>query len=409
MHFPKSRWGRTLLTALAAVLAFAGYVTASTWRTTGARASGERLQRMQASPQWGGALGESRFVDPLPRTQASMLSMTQKFFLDGSEFREPTTPVPVQARSAADFGTVDDDALRVTWLGHSTLIVELDGQRLLIDPVWSERVSPVTWAGPKRFYPPPLPFAQLPKVDAVLISHDHYDHLDCETVSALATTSGAPFFVPLGVGAHLESWGVPAERIVELDWWEEHGVGQLRLVATPARHFSGRSIIMADRDATLWSGWAMIGPHHRAFYSGDTAMFPGFAEIGERLGPFDVTMIESGAYDSMWRDVHLGPEQAVTAHRMVRGKHLLPVHWGLFDLALHGWTEPVERVLAAAEEQGVTVSTPKPGGQVDLSSGRRASRASEAIATQRWWPQLPWEDADTAPVVSSHLVGLAAL
>jgi L-ascorbate metabolism protein UlaG (beta-lactamase superfamily) len=393
--------------------AFVGFVAASSWTSSGARARGARLERMQQSPQWGGAAREPRFVDPLPRTQASMLSMSQKFFFGGGANRQPEAPIPVEARSNNDFAAVPSDALRVTWLGHSTLIVEIDGKRLLLDPVWSERVSPVSWAGPKRFYPPPLPLAELPTIDAVLISHDHYDHLDHDTIKALASAHTAPFYVPLGIGAHLEAWGVPAARIVELDWWEERGLGELRLVATPARHFSGRSLVMSDRDATLWAGWAMIGPHHRAFYSGDTAMFPGFSEIGKRLGPFDVTMIESGAYNSMWRDVHLGPEQAVMAHQMLRGKHLLPVHWGLFDLALHSWTEPVERVLAAAQLHNVVVSTPAPGGQLDLAAHRAAatphSLGAVANSGHRWWPALPWESAEAAPVVSSNLTGLVTL
>jgi L-ascorbate metabolism protein UlaG (beta-lactamase superfamily) len=290
--------------------------------------------------------------------------------------------------------------LRVTWLGHSTLIVELDGKRLLLDPVWAERASPLTWAGPKRFFAPPLPLSELPEIDAILISHDHYDHLDTQTVQTLAASTRAPFVVPLGVGAHLEYWGVEPARIVELDWWQEHELGDLRLVATPARHFSGRSLTFHDADATLWSGWAMLGPTHRAYYSGDTAMFPGFSEIGERLGPFDVTLIESGAYNSMWPDVHLGPEQAVEAHRMVRGKTLIPVHWGLFDLALHGWTEPVERVLAKAQELGVQVATPAPGGSVDMTAQSRHPR---------WWPELPWVVAAEDPVVSSGLVGTLQL
>ncbi len=205
---------------------------------------------------------------------------------------------------------------------------------------------------------------------------------------------GVTFVVPLGVGAHLEAWGVAPTRIVELDWWEEHVLGELRLVATPARHFSGRSLLRSRHEQTLWCGWAIVGSSHRVYVSGDTGMFPGFVEIGERLGPFDLTLIDSGAYNPRWADVHLGPEQAVAAHRMVRGRVMLPVHWGTFDLALHGWTEPVERVLAAAAVQGVSVATPMVGQPLDVA---------DTVTPTRWWPELPWKRAEELPIVSSGL------
>lgn len=201
------------------------------------------------------------------------------------------------------------------------------------------------------------------------------------------------FVVPLGVGAHLERWGIPAERIVDLDWWGDTRVGVLTLTATPARHFSGRSMVMADRDATLWTGWAIRGPEHRVYYSGDTAMFPEFSEIGRRLGPFDASLIEVGAYDALWADVHLGPEQAIEAHRLVRGGVLIPVHWGTFDLALHPWTEPVERLLVAASGAGTRVAIPKPG--------RMWTPTSPPVP--RWWPSVPWRTAEVAPIVSTGL------
>jgi L-ascorbate metabolism protein UlaG (beta-lactamase superfamily) len=158
---------------------------------------------------------------------------------------------------------------------------------------------------------------------------------------------------------------------------------------------------MSDKDHTLWSGWALLGSQHKVYYSGDTAMFPGFKAIGERLGPFDVTLIESGAYNARWADVHLGPEQAVLAHRLVGGKLMIPVHWGLFDLALHGWTEPVERVIAAAQQHDVRVITPAPGGSVEPAT--LAPGATLASAQIHWWPQVPWKTAQEEPCVSSGL------
>lgn len=240
----------------------------------------------------------------------------------------------------------------------------------------------------KRFFAPPLALADLPAVDAVVISHDHYDHLDMPTVKALASR-GIRWVVPLGVGAHLGSWGVPEADVTELDWWETVPLGDLTVTATPARHYSGRGPGAAR---TLWAGWAFTGPMHRVYYSGDTGLQEEFVEIGERLGPFDVTMIEVGEYNAAWADIHMGPEQAVLAHQLVRGCLMLPVHWGAFNLAPHGWTGPIERTLVAAEAAGVRVVTPRPGGMVEPAA---------AALAERWWSQVPWQTAEQAPVRSS--------
>ena len=236
----------------------------------------------------------------------------------------------------------------------------------------------------------------MPDFDAVIISHDHYDHLDRHTVGQLRDRD-IRWIAPLGLGAHLEHWGVLASRITELDWWDSTSIGDVKITATPARHFSGRSILFTDQDATLWAGWAWNGPKHSVFYSGDTGMHPEFKDIGDRLGPFDVTLMETGAYSSLWTDVHLGPEQAVLAHQLVRGRVMLPVHWGLFDLALHSWTEPVERVIAAAARLGVSVGVLRPGSHYD---------AADAPEVDRWWPEVPWDTFDVNPVWSTGVDAL---
>lgn len=369
-----------LLAASAALLAC---------ETMGVPASGARRARMHHSPQWHG----TSFRNRLERVDGPASEIIAGWLSGGQPNTVPDALLPVEARRGTDYGTPPASGLRVTWFGHSSLLVELDGHRVLVDPMWGDRASPFSFAGPQRFYPPVLPLEDLPPIDVVVISHDHYDHLDVPTVKALARTPTL-WAVPLGVGAHLEAWGVSPDKIRELDWWESTPVGALSVVATPARHFSGRWL--NDQDQTLWAGWAIIGPTHRAFYSGDTAMHPGFRAIGERLGPFDVTMFEVGAYDTLWTDVHLGPEQAVRAHRIVRGKVLVPVHWGLFDLALHGWTEPMERVLAAAEREGVRLVAPRPGGLFEPSVAARA-----AGEVTRWWPALPWRTVEQAPAWST--------
>lgn len=335
---------------------------------------------MQRSPQW----RKGRFHNPQPLWNDYLGAFATILRRDANS--TPREPLPVVHPTLEALQRDSDSGLRATWLGHSTVYLEIDGTRVLTDPVWGERASPFRWAGPKRFYAPVIPLEALPVPQVVAISHDHYDHLDRATLRRIRHWD-TRFIVPLGVGARLEAWGVPAARITELDWWETARVSGLHVTCTPARHASGRT--MLDKDKTLWGGYAFRGPQHRAYFSGDTGMFPGLADIGTRLGPFDLTMIEAGAYGQAWPDWHLGPEQAVQAHAMVQGRVFLPIHWGLFDLAAHGWTEPIERVLAAAWAAGATVAVPRPGGSVE-------PEAPEAL--DRWWPSLPWKTGDEVPI-----------
>lgn len=335
---------------------------------------------MNSSPQW----RDGRFRNPQPLWNDPWGALAALLRRDTNA--SPKTPLPVVHPTRAGLAADAPSGLRATWLGHATVYLEVDGTRVLTDPVWGRRASPVDWAGPRRFYAPPISLAELPVPQVVAISHDHYDHLDAGTLRRLKGWD-TRFVVPLGVGARLVGWGVPAERITELDWWESVRVGDLEVVLTPARHASGRGL--RDKDRTLWGGFAFRGPRHRVYFSGDTGLFPGLADIGERLGPFDLAMIEAGAYHPAWPDWHLGPEQAVQAHGMVRGRVLLPIHWGLFNLAAHGWTEPVERVLAAAEPRGIPVALPRPG---------EGFEPGGALPSQHWWPALPWKTAAEVPV-----------
>ena len=320
-------------------------------------------------------------------------SALREWARNSNAHRAPAVPPTIITRTSEDFASPPQSGLRVTWLGHSSSLIEIDGQRLLLDPVLGPRASPFSCVGPKRFHEPPLPVCELPVLDAVVISHDHYDHLDYDTVLQLAPTS-VLFVVLLGVGAHLEHWGISPERISELDLWDSHRLGSVELIATPARHFSGRSLTGTDRDRTLWAGWAVLGSQHRVYFTGDTGMFPGFGEIGERLGPFDVALIESGAYNPLWRDVHIGPEQAVIACQLAKAKLLMPVHWATFNLSMHNWTEPIERILTAAERARVQVVTPRLGASFEPTT---------PPPVDRWWPDLPWQKAEDLPAVSLGL------
>jgi L-ascorbate metabolism protein UlaG (beta-lactamase superfamily) len=286
---------------------------------------------------------------------------------------KPRGPIPVTVPTPAEAATT---RLSVCWFGHSSALIEIDGYRVLADPVWSHRCSPSHTVGPERLHEVPVPLEALPSVDAVLISHDHYDHLDIDTILGLARTQRAPFVVPLGVGAHLRKWGVPESRIVELDWHESRQIGELTLVCTPARHFSGR---LFTRNTTLWASWVIAGPHHRAFFGGDTGYTKSFAEIGMDHGPFDLTLLPIGAYHRAWPDIHMNPEEAVRAHLDVAEADsglLVPIHWATFRLAPHPWSEPVKRLLAAADPAGIRVAVPKPGQRVGPDT---------ASAFDPWW------------------------
>lgn len=293
----------------------------------------------------------------------------------------PAGAVPVDALSLGHLEAAPDRSLYR--LGHSTMLIKLRGQFWLTDPVFAERASPFRRVGPKRFHAPPIDLADLPPLRGVILSHDHYDHLDRDTVLALAETTNM-FLTPLGVGERLIEWGIDAAKVRQFDWWEGADIDGLTFTATPAQHFSGRSLF--DGNSTLWASWVIVDDDLRVFFSGDTGYFDGFQTIGERLGPFDVTLIETGAYDAQWPYVHMQPEETVQAHIDLRGRWLMPVHNGTFDLAMHRWHEPFERVTALSLVRGVDISTPRMGERVDLAAPHRG---------ERWWRRV--EEAVRAP------------
>jgi L-ascorbate metabolism protein UlaG (beta-lactamase superfamily) len=317
-------------------------------------ASRAQIERVAAgSLRYAGGTFHNTQPGTTPLTPANPAALVLAMLTRGAQ-GSPAAPVPL---ATPRFPSVADQ-LAVTWFGHATALIEIDGRRVLVDPVWSDRVSPSPVVGPKRMHPPPARLDTLPPLDAVLVSHDHYDHLDLATVRRLVEHSPAPFVVPLGVGAHLRSWGVPEERVVELDWGGQARVRELTLTCTEARHFSGRGLA---RNTTLWASWVIAGPQHGVFFGGDTGYMPGFAEIGARFGPFNLTLLPIGAYDEQWPDIHMNPEEAVRAHGDLGGGLLVPIHWATFNLAFHDWSEPVRRVLAEARRADVRVAIPVPG------------------------------------------------
>jgi L-ascorbate metabolism protein UlaG (beta-lactamase superfamily) len=322
------------------------------------------------------------FLNPVP-TKIAGLGMALKLlplYLTNKADVEPKRALGPFPTDVALYREAPVTGLRVTWFGHSASLVEMDGMRVLIDPVWDQRASPVQFLGPKRFFAPTMSLEAMPSLDVVLISHDHYDHLGAETVrllAGLASTAGAKWVTSLGVGKRLRGFGVPAEQIVEMDWTESVAVGSLKVTAWPARHFSGRGV--RDRFKTLWSSFVIEGPQHRVYYGADSGYWEGISEIAAQYDGFDLTMLEIGAFHPLWASIHLGPDNAVRAFEELggRGGLLMPIHWGLFNLALHAWREPAERVIEVAAERRVPLWMPHPGRPTEVVAG-------ESLYSE-WW------------------------
>ena len=332
----------------------------------------KRQQRILASKQFHN--GRFRNTSGVGTAMSGNTAAIMADFFFGGRKRLPPGKIPVD-NPLATWETEPATGLRITWFGHSTMLLESEGVRVLIDPMFADYASPVSFAGRKRFHPVPAKISELPPLDAIILSHDHYDHLANSSWKELAPLR-VPVITSLGVGERLEKLGVDPSTITELDWWEKHTIagGRMSITAAPAQHFSGRGL--NDRNKTLWSSWVFSTASKRVFYSGDTGLTDELADIGNKLGPFDLVILEIGASNPAWAAIHLGPENALKAFRMLNGKTFFPVHWGTFDLALHTWSEPPETLLSLAEPQGVRVITPRVGQPAEPDS------FDESI---RWW------------------------
>lgn len=336
------------------------------------------MARELTAPQPTAATDNGRYtnIDPM-RPNASGWQMFKRMLFDKDKRAQPPADVvPVVSMSAADLLSGDDD--RIYRLGHSSLLLRLNGDLWLTDPVLTQRASPVQWAGPKRFHELPMDPVDLPPIKGVLISHNHYDHLDKASIRQLSEQV-EHFLVPEGVAATLVNWGVAAEKIEEFRWWESTQVGSLRFTSTPAQHFSGRSLF--DRNATLWMSWVIETPTQKIFFSGDSGYFSGFKTIGAAFGPFDLALMETGAYDQAWPGVHMTPEETWQAYRDLNATRLFPIHNSTFDLALHAWFDPLERLASIAESTGQPLLTPRIGEALSLVEVDRAQ-------TPAWWRPL---------------------
>ena len=354
----------TIITLIAVLivtyLAFVNY-----YPTFGGDVTEVRQAQYQSSEQFKDGVFVNKKDVPKDPSFSEMLTLSRKFFFTRVKNGRPEKDLSVQkidSLAIADY----NEAPRLIWFGHSAFLLQIEGKNILIDPMFGEVAAPHPWLGSKRFNKEfPIAIEKLPKIDAVLISHDHYDHLDYNSIKRLKSKV-EKYFVPLGVGVHLEAWGIAADKIVELDWWQEQIYKELQLVCTPAQHFSGRKF--SNGQSTLWSSWVIRSENSSIFFSGDSGYGPHFKAIGEKYGPFNLAMMECGQYNEMWPDIHMFPEETAQAGIDVQAKTLIPIHWGAFKLAMHSWTEPIERVTKTAETLQINLITPEIGKPIMITS-----------------------------------------
>ena len=334
----------------------------------GQKPKGEHLKEIKKSPNYGDKAFDNQIETKMGGFREMMGTMPDFFF---GKNQSPVDSLPVKFGENGQAAV--DSISSVTWFGHSAFLVEMEGKRILIDPMLGEVAAPISFGSKRYPYKKPIPVEELKNIDAVILSHDHYDHLDYPTIMQIKDEVGH-FYMALGVGSHFESWGISKEKITELDWWDSVEYKGLKLVACPARHFSGRGL--TDRNATQWASWVIQGEYQKLYFSGDSGYGPHFKEIGDKYGPFDLAMMECGQYNEAWEAIHMMPEQSVQAGIDVKGKLLMPIHWGAFKLSVHEWTDPILRFKAESERLKTPIIHPVIGERFSLGS---------SYPQEAWW------------------------
>jgi len=340
----------------------------------GSTPSGAHLEKIRNSINYHGGQFQNQIVTTMDIGWSESPKLIYEWLLQGNN-RAPENPLPV---AFSNNGAADDSGTLFTWFGHSAILLQMEGKLIMLDPMLGEAASPISFMTKRFDYQQPIDFGSLPqKIDAVILSHDHYDHLDYSSIIKLKDRV-TKFYTPLGLGSHLKKWGVVSEKIIELDWWGSTFLDEIEIVATPARHFSGRGL--SDRNKTQWASWVIIGEKSKVYFSGDSGYGPHFKEIGDKFGPFDFAMLECGQYDVRWEAIHMLPEQTVQACLDINCNKMMPIHWGAFNLSLHAWTDPVERAIKAAKDHQVQVITPLIGKKMSIDD------SSQHFST--WWRNL---------------------
>ncbi|WP_421875052.1 MBL fold metallo-hydrolase [Marinoscillum sp.] len=336
----------------------------------GAKPSGEHLQQISSSPNY----GEDQFVNQIETIQDMSFSNMWAALKESISAKNTSPKEAFETYFGTEKPTPSDSNVVVTWYGHSAILLEIEGKRIFLDPMLGPHSSPVSFFGKRFKNKPPFDLDKLGQLDAVIFSHDHYDHLDYYTIKRIKEQVGH-FYTPLGLGSHLQAWGVPASKITELDWWDSAQFGHFTFTATPARHFSGRGT--GDRNKTQWASWVIEGHSNKIYFSGDSGYGPHFQEIGKRMGPFDFAFMECGQYNDKWANIHMMPEQTVQAALDLKAKKMMPIHWGGFSLAPHEWYDPADRVAKAAAAKSIELITPK--------IGKGFSLQQEDLPKGQWW------------------------
>lgn len=343
--------------------------------TFGSKPNAEKIEEYKSSQNFDAT--EEKFHNRRPKLVEEMYKRNMsfgavaKFLFTNVENARPPKLMPETKPDLEQFKN-NTDKFKAIWLGHTTLLLNIEGTTVLVDPVFSGSASPVSFTT-KRFQKTPLSLNELPQIDVVLISHDHYDHLDMDSIRFFKDKK-TKFVTPLGVGSHIESWGVPNDRIVERDWWQDYQFNNIKFTATPAQHFSGRGLF--DRNRTLWASWVIKSENYNAYFSGDSGYDSHFADIGEKFGPFDIAFMETGQYSEKWPEVHMLPAQAVKAFNELKAKKYFPVHWGMFVLSEHTWNDPMKDLYQEAAKENVEILNPILGEIIDLD---------EPNQSQKWW------------------------
>ena len=353
------------------LLVITGFIFMNTSPQFGGSPSKESLVRIENSPNYNGD-GAFKNLEITLASTGMKLSSIPKFFTNGDN-KVPSKALPQEKITKAYFD-LEPKQPRITWFGHSALFLEMEEMNIFIDPMLGEVPAPHPMLGNSRFNKElPIAIEHLPEIDLVLISHDHYDHLDYESITKLKDKV-KQFYVPLGIKAHLTSWGIEADKIKEFDWWENANLNGIEFVSAPARHFSGRGF---SRNKTLWCSWVIQSEHNSIYFSGDSGYGSHFKEIGDKYGPFDFAMMECGQYDEQWSQIHMMPEETVQATIDVKAKAMMPIHWGAFKLALHSWDDPVKRASETAENLQIQMLTPKIGEAIIIDK--------DIKNTTNWW------------------------
>lgn len=363
---------------LIAIVLIIGLVFLNTSPEFGGDHSAEDIERYKTTGHYVDA--EEEFVNYHPAELGfsfdTMLAITKEYFSDDLN-NVPKEEIPVLKQDSLNLVKTKAEA-KLIWFGHSAFLLQLDGKNILLDPMFGEVPSPIDFMAKGRFFKElPLAIEKLPQIDFVFISHDHYDHLDYESIQKLKAKTKA-FILPIGVGAHFRSWDVEESKIHEYNWWDEDSIDGLNFAFTPSRHFSGRGIL--DRNATLWGSWVIEGKDQKLFFSGDGGYDDHFEKIGEKFGPFNVAMVECGQYNKRWKDIHMAPEESAQAVKDLNAVVGIPIHWGGFSLSLHDWNEPPVRIKKAADLLGVKVVTPQIGETMKLDS--------VTVGYNPWWESI---------------------